>query len=177
MAGGFKHFGPTYPTTDYVRLGYEGTINGLHDISATLVANAQSANGEANEELAGRFAAMAADGVTTAAAGGKNAIGLFREDLHDMVNASGKASFYFRGGEYFTQETRLGAAISDFAVGDSITSDADGKIVKAADSDRVLGTVTHIGHFTNGNMYEWADGANGQNALDGGNYLGFILHI
>jgi hypothetical protein len=172
MAGGFKHFGPTYPTTDYVRLGYEGDINGIHPISATLVQNAMSANGEANAELAGSFAAMADDGVTTAAAGGKNAIGLFREDLHDMVNASNNASFYFRGGEYYVQEARLGAVITTFKVGDNITSDANGKIVKATDSDRVLGTVTHIGPFKNGNMYEWA----GLQA-NGGNYLGFIMHI
>ena len=172
MAGGYKHFGPTYPTTDYIRLGYEGTINGQHEISATLVAAAQSANGEANAELAGTFAAMAADGVTTAEAGGKNAIGLFREDLHDMVNASNNASFYFRGGEYFVQEARLGAAITTFTVGDSITSDANGTIVKAADGDRILGTVTHIGAYRAGNMYEWAG-----NAANGGNYLGFIMHI
>ena len=145
----------TYPTTDYVRLGYEGTINGMHQISAALVEAAATANGEANAELAGCFAAMAADGVTTAAAGGNNAIGLFREDLHDMVNASGNASFYFRGGEYYIQEARLGAAITTFAVGDPVTSDANGKIVKATNDDRVLGTVTHIGPYKAGNMYEW----------------------
>lgn len=100
-AGGFKNFGPTYPTTDYVRLGYEGSLNGVHNISPTFVAAAASANGEANAELAGSFAAMAKDGVTTADDGGANAVGLFREDLHDMVNASGKATFYFRGGEYY----------------------------------------------------------------------------
>ena len=172
MAGGFKHFGPTYPTTDYVRLGYEGEINGIHDISASLVENAASANGEANEELAGRFAAIGADGVTTAAAGGANAVGLFREDLHDMVNASGKASFYFRGGEYYVQEVRLGADITTFAVGDGISSDADGKIVKAEGDARVLGTVTHIGPYKNGNMYEWAG-----EAANGGKYLGFIMHM
>ena len=30
MAGGFKQFGPTYKSTDIVRLGYEGYINGQH---------------------------------------------------------------------------------------------------------------------------------------------------
>ena len=174
MAGGYKHFGPTYPTTDYLRLGYEGTINGSHDVSAKLVAAAQSANGEANEELCGRFAAIDPDdgGVTTAAKGGLNAVGLFREDLHDMVNASGKASFYFRGGEYYVQATRLGATIDTFTVGDGVTADADGKIVKAETSDRILGTVTHIGPYRAGNMYEWAG-----NDANGGDYLGIILHI
>lgn len=169
-----KHFGPTYPTTDYLRLGYEGSINGQHEVSAALVEASATANGEANAELCGRFAAISKDdgGVTTAAAGGKDAVGLFREDLHDMVNASGRASFYFRGGEYFVQETRLGAAIGTFTIGDSITSDADGKIVKAEDSDRILGTVTHTGPYKAGNMYEWA----GLEA-NGGNYLGFIMHI
>ena len=36
MTGGFKHFGPTYPTTDYVRLGYEGEINGIHGTNGML---------------------------------------------------------------------------------------------------------------------------------------------
>lgn len=72
-----------------------------------------------------------------------------------MVNASGNASFYFRGGEYYVQATRLGATIDTFALGDGITSDADGKIVKAESSDRILGTVTHIGAYKAGNMYEW----------------------
>lgn len=174
MTGGFKHFGPTYPTTDSLRLGYEGDINGTHEISATLVAAAQSANGEANAELCGRFAAMAADGVTTADDKGTNAIGLFREDLHDMVNASGKASFYFRGGEYYVQETRVsGGSAAGLAVGDSITSDKDGKIRKAdPTADRVLGTVTFIGTYSNGNMYQWAG-----DAANGGKYVGFILHM
>ena len=69
-----------------------------------------------------------------------------------MVNASGNASFYFRGGEYFVQSTRLGATIDQFVVGDNITSDADGKIVKAASSDRILGTVTHIGPYKAGKL-------------------------
>jgi hypothetical protein len=174
MTGGFKHFGPTYPTTDYIRLGYEGDINGLHEISATLVAGAPTANGEANMELAGKFAAMTTDGVTLAAKGGANAVGLFREDLHDMVNASMKASFYFRGGEYYVSEARLGDTVDKFAVGDSITSDKDGKIVKAdtAAGDRVLGTVVYKGEFHNGNMYQWAG-----TPANGGLFLGFILHM
>ena len=174
-AGGMKHFGPTYVTTDYLRLGYEGDINGAHNVSATLVAAAQSANGEANEELCGRFAAMAADGVTTAAAGGANAVGIFREDLHDMVNASGKASFYFRGGEYYVQDARLGATIDKFAVGDQVTSDKDGKIVKfdsTVAGAKALGVVTYIGEYTNGNMYAFAGAA-----ANGGQYLGFILYM
>ena len=175
MTGGFKHFGPTYPTTDSLRLGYEGDINGTHEISATLVAAAQSANGEANAELCGRFAAMAADGVTTADDKGTNAIGLFREDLHDMVNASGKASFYFRGGEYYVQDARLGADLSKFAVGDQVTSDKDGKIVKfdaTVAGAKALGVVTYIGEYTNGNMYAFAG-----TAANGGQYLGFILYM
>jgi len=116
---------------------------------------------------------MADDGVTTAADGGANAVGLFREDLHDMVNASNKATFYFRGGEYFVQESRLASgAYAALNVGDNITAGTDGKIRKAESADRVLGTVTHKGEFTNGNMYQWAGPA-----LNGGNYLGFIMHI
>lgn len=70
------------------------------------------------------------------------------------------------------QSTRLGATIDQFTVGDNITSDADGKIVKATTSDRILGTVTHIGSYKAGNMYEWAGAA-----ANGGDYLGIILHI
>ena len=170
MAGGLKHFGPTYPTTEFVRLGYEGTLNGMHDIDPALVAAAQTSNGEADMELAGRFAAIGNDGVKTAAAGGKDAVGLFREDLHDMVNASGKASFYFRGGEYYVLADRLGQDITDFAVGDDVTSDADGKIVKATDSDVALAKVVYIGGFTSGNMYQWSNADNGQ-------YLGIVLKL
>lgn len=173
MAGGFKHFGPTYPTTDFVRLGYEGTLNGMHDIDPALVTAAQqTSNGEADMELAGRFAAIGADGVKLAAKGGADAVGLFREDLHDMVNASGKASFYFRGGEYFILSDRIGAEITEFKVGDGVTSDASGKIVKAADSDVVLGIVTYIGGYTNGNMYQWSN-----STADNGQYLGITLKI
>ena len=170
-AGNFKLFGPTYRTTDAVRLGYEGELNGTHDISAALVEKYQDSTNDAHFELAGKFAALGADGVELAAEGGANAVGLFREDLQDMVNASGKATFYFRGGEYYVQESRLGAEISTFAVGDEITSDAEGKIVKN-DTGKALGTVTFIGTYTNGNMYQWAG-----DAANGGTYLGFILHI
>ena len=165
MSGGFFNFGPTYNSTKYVRIAYEGTINGIHAVD---VAAAQAANGE----LAGKFLAVGANGVKVAAAGGQNTVGLCREDLNDMVNASGKASFYFRGGEYYVAEARLGEAVTGFAPGDAITSDANGKIVKATASDKALGTVTHVGEFRNGNMYEWAGAA-----ANGGLFLGFILHI
>lgn len=165
MSGGFFNFGPTYNSTKYVRIAYEGTINGIHDIDT---AAAQAVNGE----LAGKFVALGANGVKTAAAGGQTVVGLCREDLNDMINASGKASFYFRGGEYYVAEARLGEAVTGFAPGDAITSDANGKIVKATASDKALGTVTHVGEFRNGNMYEWAGAA-----ANGGLFLGFILHI
>lgn len=172
MVAGMKLFGPTYRTTDAVRLGYEGELNGTHDISATLVEAYRDSTNDAHFELAGKFAAIGTDGVELAAAGGENAVGLFREDLQDMVNASGKATFYFRGGEYYVQEARLGDEISAFTVGGEITSDADGKIVPKEDTGKALGTVTFIGTYTNGNMYQWAG-----DAANGGIYLGFILHI
>ena len=165
MAGGHIKFGPTYNSTEFVRAALEGSINGFHDIDVTA---AEAANGE----LAGKFAAMTADGLGLAKAKGEGAVGLFRDDLKDMVNASGKGSFYFRGGEYHVAESRLGAAITTFAVGDSITSDANGAIVKAADGDRVLGTVVSVGEFPLGNMYEWAG-----SAANGGKFLGFVLHM
>jgi hypothetical protein len=165
MAGGYKMFGPTYNSTPFLRLGYEGTLNGLHDVD---VAAAQAVNGE----LCGKIAAMGANGVTLAGAGATGALGLFREDLNDMINASSKATFYFRGGEYFVSESRLGAAIGAFAAGNELTTDATGKLVVAGVGDKVVGTVTFIGVWTNGNMYQWAGAA-----ANGGLFLGFILHI
>lgn len=174
MVGGYKNFGPTYNSTPYVRLGIEGDINGNHAISATLVAGAPSANGEAHMELAGKIAAMTADGVGLANAG-KAAVGLFREDLQDMVNASYKASFYFRGGEYYVAESRLATgALAAIAVGDELTTDAEGAIKKLTDAttEKAIGVAIYKGEYRNGNMYEWA-GAD----ANGGNFLGFILYM
>jgi secreted PhoX family phosphatase len=166
MAGGYKQFGPTYNTTPFVRLGIEGDINGLHAVDATA---ASAVNGE----LAGKIAAITASGVGLANKG-KGAVGLFREDLNDMVNASLKASFYFRGGEYYVAEARLGATIDTFAIGDELTTDAAGRLVKLTDaaSEKAVGTVVYVGEFRNGNMYEWAG-----TAANGGKFLGFVLHM
>jgi hypothetical protein len=184
MAGGFKKFGPTYDSTYYVRTSIEGDINGMHNISAKLVADAMAelapAYGlnygqlEPQTALAGKIAGIMADGVGLATAGAKNAIGLFREDLNDMVNASMKASFYFRGGEYYVAEERLGTPINTFAIGDSLTTNATGSLIKLTDlvNERAIGTVVHTGAFPAGNMYEWAGAAG-----NGGQYLGFILHM
>lgn len=163
MAGGYKSFGPTYNSTPYVRLGYEGTLNGTHEIDVTA---ATAVNGK----LAGKMAAVTGTGIGLAA-DGTTAVGLFREDLGDMTNASLKASFYFRGGEYYVAEERLGAAIDNFTVGTPITCFA-GEIVPGAGA-KAIGVVTHIGEYKTGNMYEWATGLNG----DGRKYLGFILYI
>lgn len=172
MAGGYKKFGPTYNSTPYVRLGYEGTLNGSHQIDAAIVAAAPADGTGAAGELAGKFAAIGANGVKLASDGGANAVGLFREDLGDMVNASGKASFYFRGGEYYVALSRCGAGAENLVAGDAISSDANGKIVKADTGDKVLGTVVHVGAYAAGNMY-----ANAGTAANGGVFVGFILHI
>lgn len=208
MAGGFKQFGPTYKTTDIVRLGYEGYLNGNHFVSESLVAEAMAkspstgvadtATGETTEvnvELAGKIAAVKADGVGLAGVGGEGAVGLFREDLHDMVNASFKASFYFRGGEYYVQAARMGKVSVDgttlvdpvFTNGDKLTTDgngglvpvtaanvmaADGSIVPMPANPTVVGVVTHVGGYPAGNMFEWAG-----DAANGGNYIGYIMYI
>jgi len=167
-AGGFIKFGPTYNSTEFVRAAYEGVVNGLYDVDATV---AQTVDGK----LAGKFAAMTAAGkVGLAGAKGEGAIGLIREDVKDMVNASAKASFFMlgMGGEYHVAESRLGQPISNFTIGGDITSDANGAIVPASAGDKVLGTVVSIGEFRMGNMYEWA----GTDA-NGGNFLGFIMHV
>lgn len=167
MAGGYKMFGPTYNTTPYVRTGYEGFLNGLHKIDVA------GLNGET--ELAGKFATVGANGVKLASAGGQDAVGLFREDLGDMMNASERATFYFRGGEYYVSIARTGlSSVSDIAVGDQITCDAEGKLIKLTDpnTQRALGVVTHVGTFPLGNMY-----ANAGTAANGGDFVGFIMFI
>lgn len=127
-AGGFKNFGPTFNTTPYVRLGYEGILNGVHEID---VAAAQAVSGE----LAGRFASIGENGVGVAGLGGANAVGLFREDLGDMQNASAKATFYFRGGEYYVAAGRTGLFAS---------------AVEFVDTKRVVGTFKDIAPDTGG---------------------------
>ena len=166
-AGGHFVFGPTFNSTQYVRAAIEGVINGFYDVDAE---KAKAVDGK----LAGHFAAISTDGkVTLAGAKGEGAVGLIREDLKDMSNASGKASFYMlgMGGEYHVAEERLGKPITDFAVGKDITTDANGAIVPAAAGDKVLGTVVSVGEFRQGNMYEWAG-----TAANGGLFLGFIMH-
>jgi hypothetical protein len=167
-AGGYFKFGPTFNSTEFVRAAIEGAVNGFYDVD---VEKAKAVNGE----LAGKFAAMTADGtVGLAGAKGEGAIGLIREDVKDMVNASAKASFYMlgMGGEYHVAESRLGAPIADFTVGSTITTDANGAIVPASAGDKVVGTVTHVGEYRLGNMYEWAG-----EAANGGKFLGFIMHV
>jgi hypothetical protein len=190
MAGGFKQFGPTYNTTPYVRLGYEGILNGTHSIDPSVT-----------NELAGKFATIGANGVTLATDSNK-AVGLFREDLADMTNASLKATFYFRGGEYYVALGRTGLggtsqAVLDtgrtastfdnpsttsveaatIAVGDEITCNANGQIIKLTAAlktagSKALGIVTYVGDYPAGNMFE-----NAGTVANGGDYVGFIMYI
>jgi len=167
MAGGYKQFGPTFKSTGFVRLGYEGILNGTHKID---IASAQAENGE----LAGKMCTVSATGVKVASAGGVDAVGLFREDLNDMINASENATFYFRGGEYYVQEKRLGLAFSNYALGQQLTTDAHGRLipVTAPATEKSVAIVTHTGAYKAGNMYEWA----GTDA-NGGNFVGFIMLV
>lgn len=176
MAGGFKKFGPTYKTTDIVRLGYEGYLNGAHQVSSSLVAAAAAIDAnEPNMELAGKIAAITVDGVGLAGNKGKGAVGLFREDLHDMVNASYKATFYFRGGEYYIQSDRTAVDLATAKVGDALTTNADGelRLLASGETDaKVVGVISHIGDYSAGNMFEWAG-----DAANGGTYIGFIMYV
>lgn len=172
MAGGFKKFGPTYNSTPYVRLGYEGILNGSHDIDPAIVTAGGNDGTGAAGELAGKFAAIGANGVKLAGENGEDAVGLFREDLGDIINASHKATFYFRGGEYYVALSRCGAGADALVPGDEITSDATGKIVKFAGTGKALGRVVHVGAYAAGNMY-----ANAGTAANGGVFVGFILYI
>ena len=126
-----------------------------------------------NGELAGKIAAISTDGkVVPAKADGEGAVGLFREDLKDMINASNNASFYFRGGEYHIAESRLGEAIDQFTLGKYATTDANGALVHTDDKSKAVATVISIGEFRLGNMFEWAG-----EAANGGKFLGIVLHI
>ena len=161
MAGGYKLFGPTFKSTDALRVAYEGTLNGLHTIDVEGLAG--------EEELAGKFAKIGEKGVTLAG-DGEAAVGIFREDLADMVNASEKATFYFRGGEYYVAMERTGlSSLEDIKPGDEVQVGENGKLVKK-DSGVAVGVVTSVGSFKAGNMYEHA-------AAKDGNYIGFILYV
>lgn len=175
MAGGFKNFGPTYNSTKYVRIGYEGMLNGMHDIDPALI----PADRESNVELAGKFAAIGADGIKVATSV-EEAVGLFREDMNDMMNASEKATFYMRGGEYYVHESRVNAddlAASKFVAGALIGVDANGKMTVVAAGEPHVGVCTHAGQFRAGNMYEWAEATEPGYVFDGDTYIGFIMLI
>ena len=104
---------------------------------------------------------------------GEKAVGLFVEDLGDMVNASGKASFYFRGGEYYISLDRMGEGASEIKAGDKLTTDENGKIIKTTGDTGVIGVATTApSAFTMGNMYEHAG-----EAANGGKFVGVILYL
>jgi hypothetical protein len=173
MAGGYKMFGPTYNSTPYVRLGYEGILNGAHEIDPALVEDYEA--DETAGQLAGKFVGITADGVNLASEGGDDAVGLFREDMKDMVNASFKATFYFRGGEYYVNAVRI-PTYTALNVGDKITAGAGGVIKEATGTEKVLGVVTHKGAWANGNMFANAPDVP---ATQGGpgEFIGFIMYI
>lgn len=165
-AGGYFQFGPTYNSTRYVRAAYEGDINGIYEIDVEAV---EAANGE----LAGKIAGINENGkIGLAKADGEGAVGLFRDDLGDMINASNNASFYFRGGEYHIAEARLGETIDQFTVGKYATTDANGALVHCDDKSKAIATVISNGEFRLGNAQELAG-----TAANGGLFLGIILHI
>ena len=165
-AGGMFQFGPTYSSVQFVRATVEGSLNGFNPID---VEAAQAVNGE----LAGKIAGINANGkVGLAKADGEGAIGLFREDVKDMINASNNASFYFRGGEYHIAESRLGDSINNFTIGGLATTDAHGALVPTTDASKAVATVISIGEFPLGNMYRWAG-----EQMNGGKFLGIILKL
>jgi len=166
QAGGHFVFGPTYNSTNYVRAAIEGSLNGFHEVD---VEAAQAVNGE----LAGKIAAITTDGkVGLAGADGEGAIGLFREDLKDMVNASNNATFYFRGGEYHIAESRLGETIDKFTLGSYVTTDANGALVHTADASKAVGIVIENEVYPAGNMYRFAG-----EQMNGGKMLGILLKL
>ncbi len=170
MAGGFKVFGPTYNATKWVRVTHEGMINGNHDVDPNLV----DLNDQTKLTLAGKIVKIGQEGITLAGEGGSGAIGLCVEDIEDMVNASLKASFYFRGGEYYVHSSRLGNGFDLIQPGDDLTTDDEGRLIKKVDANHktVAVAVTVPQEFKMGNMYD-----NAGEAANGGLFVGIILHV
>ena len=165
-AGGHFVFGPTYNSTQYVRAAIEGSLNGFHEVD---VEAAKAVNGE----LAGKIAGFTENGkVGLAKADGANAVGLYREDIKDMVNASNNATFYFRGGEYHIAESRLGASIEDFTLGGYATTDDTGALIPTTDAAKAVAVVIDNGTYPMGNMYRWAG-----EEMNGGRFLGILLKL
>lgn len=181
-AGGYKVFGPTYNSTKYVRFGHEGTVNSMHAIDPTLVPPADTAV----EELAGKIAAIKADGSVGLCTADTDApVGLFVDDLGDIVGASGKGSFYFRGGEYYISVARMAADVLPTAAtgdteattgvvpGTKLYANAEGKLTTTSNDKGVVAIATTAPEvFTTGNMYE-----NAGEAANGGLFVGISLKV
>ena len=175
-AGGYKVFGPTYNSTKYVRFGHEGTVNSMHNIDPELIPEDPSlidVVGAEKTQLAGKIAMIKAtddgDSVVTVCTDPSKACGLFVDDLGDIVNASNKASFYFRGGEYFISLNRMGTGADTIVPGDTLTCDSEGKLIKG--STNVIAVATTAPEvFTTGNMYE-----NAGAEANGGLFVGISL--
>lgn len=183
-AGGFKVFGPTYNSTKYVRFGHEGEVNSMHAIDPALVpddtAN-NTLNGTAVPTLAGKIAAINGAGEVTLCANAYKGeldsltpVGLFVDDIGDIVGASNKATFYFRGGEYYVSVARMKAE-EDFSevAGKPLYVDATtGCLTATVNGDPVAIATTNAEMFTTGNMYE-----NAGEAANGGLFVGISLKI
>lgn len=184
-AGGYKVFGPTYNSTKYVRFGHEGTVNSMHVIDPALVpddtAN-NTLNGEAVPTLAGKIAAIKVDaegnsvvtlcGSKYVTVGTVTPVGLFVDDVGDIVGASGKASFYFRGGEYYISVDRMNADCSIVTPGTLLYADANGMLSVTENGTPVAVATTAPQMFTTGNMYE-----NAGEAANGGLFVGISLKL
>lgn len=168
-AGGYKVFGPTYNSTKYVRFGHEGTVNSMHAIDPSLVPEDKSIN----VALAGKIAAIKEDGTVGLCVGGTDTpVGLFVDDLGDIVGASGKASFYFRGGEYYISVARMAEDVTSTPVkaGDKLYVNTDGMLTTVGSGDVVAIATTGPEKFTTGNMYE-----NAGLEANGGAFVGISL--
>lgn len=200
-AGGYKLFGPTYNSTAWVRLGYEGLL-GSKPIGSSLITIAEQGIQEpnyipfgpdqnlypGNYPLAGKIAALDNQGNLTLAGSASAVVplGLFREDFGDMVNASNMGTYYFGFGEYYVSEVRLDPyyVTAGPQVGDQLTYTSSGLITKsgntfgagnvttAATGAITVGFATFVGMWPQGNMY-----ANAGLAANGGTFVGFQLII
>lgn len=186
-SGGYLMFGPTYNSTPYVRLGYEGIL-ASKPLSAALVADAQGTQGLHDQAtmndypLAGLIAALDDNGnLVLASATNTFGVGLFREDLGDMVNASNQGTYYFGYGEYYVAESRISQTYITAGpkIGDLLTWNNTGNITSTTAADaytatnpKVVGTCTFVGEYPAGNMY-----ANAGLAANGGNFVGFVFQL
>lgn len=169
MAGGYGQI-IFKPNVQNLRLGYEGLLNATKPMAASV---ATVLAGKENT-LAGRVAQLNTAGEVELSDGTKP-IGLFADNLPE-TEASKKATFYFRGGEYYVKSgliDDLGGTLIP-QINDELVANAQGMLkvreTGVDDGKPTVGRVVYVGEYALGNMYEHAP-------MVEGSWVGFILSL